>query len=188
MMPLRRWVPVPAREAIVDANRAAEPGLESAIRKNMAFCAEFALYGGVAVSVEGFRAEAELVRLQKAGLVDLERDPAAPFAVTKVTLSPAARALLSGRGTPAASAADATHTKAGKYAAPRSARQAVSTAGPTAERTLRRNGFEVARGMISAAVKAEVSSWSAQGEPGGTAAFESRLMARIMRLDCPFPT
>ena len=57
---------------------------------------------------------------------------------------------------------------------------------PETEQGWRRNGFEVARGMISAAVKAELAAWAAAGCPGGVAQAETQVMTRISRLAAPF--
>ena len=109
-----------------------------------------------------------MLRLQQAGLVDLRRNAAAPFSINRVTLSAAARDLLS--------RSDAT--------APRSA--APAEPHPDDKRQSRRHGFEVARGMIGAAVKAEFASWVGAGAPGGPAGLEHRVMARIDALQAPF--
>jgi hypothetical protein len=137
--------------------------------KDLAFCAEFAQCGGVAASSRGFRAEAELLRMQRVGLLDLQRDAAAPFAVIRVTMTDRARALVS---------------------APKPARAAPAkapVAGDGDAKSQRSHGFEVARGVLSAAIKAELSSWHAQGEPGGAAALETRVMTRISHIPVPFP-
>ena len=167
MQQLRRWVPGPARDAV----RAAAVRLEEASAKDIAFCSEFAFHGGVAVSEHGFQAEAELVRMRQAGLLDLQRDQAPPFAVTRVTLSPSARELLSGRArAPVTEAVPATPL-------PKE---------PKLDQNVRRHGFEVARGMITAAVKAELASWCAAAEPGGAAGLETRILTRISQIEAPF--
>jgi hypothetical protein len=176
MQTLRRWVPRPARPAITESEPPAPPAVPlrpgDIAGKHMAFCAEFAVHGGVAASAEGFRAEGELLRMQRAGLLDLQRDTAPPFAVIRVALSDAARAMLAGSPARREGPVDASPT-------PR----------PVADpgQNPRRHGFEVARGIIGAGVKAELAAWSAQGQPGGTAALEARMLSRISQLQAPFP-
>ena len=172
MLASRRWVPGPARRPRLGKDDAAEPAAlrpQEVSGKDLAFCAEFAVHGGVAVSEQGFKDEAGLIRMHEAGLLDLSRDPAPPFALVRVSLSGAARALLSGKQ----QAASATEPLA-------SADAGVD------EHGLRRNGFEVARGMIGAAVKAELAAWNSQGAPGGVAAVELRVMTRISKIEAPF--
>ncbi len=170
MAALRRWVPAPARPPAAAAGLASgHSAQDAAMRDDLAFCAAFAAQGGVAESAEGFSAEPDLVRMQQAGLVDLRRDSHPPFAVTRVALSASGRAILAGSAAPAA---------AGTVP--------LVPAPPPAAGPARRNGFEVARGMIGAAIKAEVASWIAQGEPGGPAALERRLMTRVGQIGCPF--
>jgi hypothetical protein len=144
--------------------------------KDMAFCSELSFHGGVAESEQGFKAEAELVRMRQAGLLDLERNEKPPFAVTRVALSPTARNMLAGRQPIGA---------AGRGAGTRE--ETMPVLDPTQQRRLRCNGFEVARGMISAAVKSELASWHAAGSPGGTAGLETRMLTRISQIDVPFP-
>jgi hypothetical protein len=148
--------------------------------KDIAFCSEFAFHGGVAVSEQGFKAEAELVRMRQAGLLDLQRDETPPFAVTRVALSAAARELLSGRGRPMSMDDKAD---GGKTAT--AVQQPALD--PEQQRRLRRNGFEIARGMISAAMKTEFASWIAAGSPGGPAGLEVRILTRISQIEVPFP-
>jgi hypothetical protein len=145
----------------------------------MEFCSELHRHGGIAVSEQGFGAEGELLRMRQAGLLDLQRDQAPPFAITRVALSLKARELLfahcvtrAGGGQPGA---------VGKETKPpvmQTANQAL---------TGRRNGFEVARGMCNAAVKSEMAAWRAAGEPGGYAALEERILTRIAAIEAPFP-
>jgi hypothetical protein len=179
MQQLRRWVPGPARDAVPVGTAAVVPSREPC-QKDLAFCSELAFHGGVAVSEKGFKAEAELVRMLQIGLLDLQRQTVPPFAVTRVALSHHARELLSGRGrvVVAGRGINATESGAGK----------TTVVGDlTQERRLRRNGFEVARGMISAAVKTELASWTAASEPGGTPGLEARILTRISQIEVPFP-
>jgi hypothetical protein len=178
---LRRWVPGPARDALPTATPAVGVRSEEAAAKDIAFCSELAFHGGVAVSEKGFKAEGELVRMRQAGLLDLERDVVPPFAVTRVALSHTARQMLSGpsRVLPGGGGKDARENAAG---------QAVTALDPKQEMRLRCNGFEVARGMISAAVKAELASWYAAGGKAGTAELEGRLLMRINKIVIPFPS
>jgi hypothetical protein len=186
LQPLRRWVPGPARAITVPEPEApaaalaklpALPALPAPASldardpdaKDMAFCAALAAHGGVAVSEDGFKAEGELVRLRRAGLLDLERGPEAPFAVIRVALTHKALALLS-----------ATRTQP--------ANPPMALPDPAQARSQRCHGFEVARGMIGAAFKAELSAWRAQGEPGGAAGLELRMLTRIGRIEVPFAT
>jgi len=144
--------------------------------KDIAFCAEFAAHGGVAASMHGFKAETEMLRMQQAGLLDLARDPEPPFAVIRVTLSAAARCLLSGERQTAGIPMLASLT----HPAPDGAKEAVSDTGA------RRNGFEVARGMIGAAIKAELSSCMPDLDARHIAALEARVMKRIGQIQVPF--
>lgn len=184
--PLRRWVPAPARalsDAAVQPVRGPASDRPDTLRpnalrrdlitaKDMAFCAEFAVHGGQSRSPSGFQGEAELVRIHRAGLLDLERDTAAPYNIVVVSLSAGAYEMLSGTG-PVSSAP------------PPQSQQRMADA-VTTDRTHRRNGFEVARAMVGAAVKAEVAAWIGQGSPGGPRALEQRMMARITELRAPF--
>ena len=186
MKPLRRWVPAPARalsDAAVQPVRGPASDRPDTLRpnalrrdlitaKDMAFCAEFAVHGGQSRSPSGFQGEAELVRIHRAGLLDLERDTAAPYNIVVVSLSAGAYEMLSGTG-PVSSAP------------PPQSQQRMADA-VTTDRTHRRNGFEVARAMVGAAVKAEVAAWIGQGSPGGPRALEQRMMARITELRAPF--
>ncbi len=177
MQPMRRWIPRSVRElsgtsAQPEAVSSAEPAA-----KELAFCAELAFHGGVAVSDTGFKAEAELLRMREAGLLDLQRDDAPPFAVSRVALSQKARQLLAGTG-PARPDGDRIDD---------ADKEAISPAAKQ-EQALRRNGFEVARAMITAAVKSEIAAWNAEGESGGCATLEARILARIDRIEGPFST
>jgi hypothetical protein len=178
MQQLRRWVPGPARDTV----RAIAPAAvcsEEPSPKDLAFCSELAFHGGVAVSEKGFKADAELVRLRRTGLLDLQRETVPPFAVTRVTLSPKAREILSGQGSVSLGGGkDASQSGAGKTADGLDVKQ---------ERRLRRNGFEVARGMISAAVKTEFASWTAASNSGGMPGLEARILTRISKIEVPFP-
>ncbi len=173
MSPLRRWVPAPAPSVSRAAATPAPLCTEALSSRDIAFCEELALHGGVATSSEGFKAEAELVRLHRAGLVELQRDPQPPFAIIRVALTPAARHLGDG---PWETAEAAVPSQPGP----------APSAVPETEQGWRRNGFEVARGMISAAVKAELAAWAAAGCPGGVAQAETQVMTRISRLAAPF--
>ncbi|MDR3535115.1 MAG: hypothetical protein P4L71_01320 [Acetobacteraceae bacterium] len=149
--------------------------MEEPSPKGLAFCAELAVHGGVAVSEQGFKAEAELLQMRQAGLLDLQRDEAPPFAVTRVALSHKARELLA---EPDRTTTDGSRTDV--------AGNVPKTAVAKQEQVLRRNGFEVARGMITAAVKSEIAAWNAEGEPEGYAGLEARILARIARIEVPF--
>jgi hypothetical protein len=179
VQPLRRWVPASAGDLARASTQSNDGPLEKLSPKDMAFCAELAFNGGVAVSEEGFKAEAELLRMRQAGLLDLQRDQAPPFAVTRVALSDKARALLSGKGR--------TTTNRDRTRVAENAARAASSSDPGQGQTLRRNGFEVARGMINAAVKSEIASWNAKGRPGGYGTLETHILARISRIETPFP-
>lgn len=181
MQPLRRWVPGPAHKNGWSGPRLAvapkyDLPLANVSGSDMAFCAEFAVHGGVAASEHGFRAETELLRMEQAGLLNLVRDLAPPFAVVRVTLSAAVRGLLAGeRCTTSATTPVALTTGA------------VGTAGNlTPDYGARRNGFEVARGMISAAIKAELSSCMREQDQRQTDALASRVMNRISQIQVPF--
>jgi hypothetical protein len=52
----------------------------------------------------------------------------------------------------------------------------------TQERLLRRHGFEVARGMISAVVKTELASWNATEQGGESVAREAQVLTRIGKI------
>jgi hypothetical protein len=177
---LRRWVPGPARKAVAAVTPAVAERSEEPSLKDLAFCSELAFHGGVAVSEKGFKAETELVRMRQVGLLDLQRGAVPPFAVTRVALSAKAHELLSGRGQAFAAGRGkvATESAVGKPASGLDLKQ---------ERHLRRNGFEVARGMISAAVKTELASWTAASKPGGISGLEARILTRISQIEVPFP-
>lgn len=146
--------------------------LDQAAGQDLAFCAEFAAHGGIARSAEGFRGEADLVRMQQAGLLELERDPSPPFDIVAVNLSAQARALLSRPAT----------------AAPSAESLLAPAPSPThvGDRRQPRHGFEVARGLIGVVVKTEIAAWTAAGGAGGAVALEARVMARISQLPAPF--
>jgi hypothetical protein len=143
--------------------------------QDIAFCAALHAHGGVAVAEDGFRAEAELLRMRRSGLLDLQRDQSPPFAITRVALSQKARDLVFRAGR--AKAADGV-------AAP--AKRPAATPEQQQEWTLRRSGFEVARGMLNAAVKSEFAAWKGAGGPGGYAALEVRILTRISEIKVPF--
>ena len=182
MQPLRRWVPGPSRNSDSCGPRLALACKDEMIPadipgKDIAFCAEFAVHGGVAVSKQGFvKAETELLRMQQAGLLDLIRDAAPPFAVIRVTLSAAARGLLSGEQHVPSALAPAFQTMPVSGGA-------METKYDT---SARRNGFEVARGMIGAVIKAELSSCTADQAPQYIAALELRVMNRVSQIHAPF--
>lgn len=165
MQPLRRWNPADVRpgsgqQACV-AGASASP--MQASDRDVAFCAEFAVHGGVATYNRAFNPGVDLLRMEAAGLLDLVREPGPNLAVVRVSLSPAARHLLSG------------------------VRAAATPAQPPiAADGSRRNGFEVARGMIGAAIKAEMACVTAGLDPQRAAALEARVMARINQVQAPF--
>lgn len=191
MQPLRKWVPmpmpmpIPARgmlEAVAQPVRGPASDRPNTLRstplrrdlitaKDLAFCAEFAAHGGQARSQDGFQGEAELVRIHRAGLLDLERDTAPPYNIVAVSLSAGARGMLS-NSAPASLAQQQSPQRAANAA--------------TTDRTHRRNGFEVGRAMVGAAVKAEIAAWVTQGSPGGPGTLEQRMMTRITELRAPF--
>jgi hypothetical protein len=145
---------------------------------DMEFCSELHRYGGVAVAEQGFAMEGELLRMRQAGLLDLQRDKAPPHAITRVTLSLKARELLFAR----------SGTKAGgdQPVVVGNATRPPVTQDPKQTSMLRRNGFEVARGMCNAAVKSEMAIWKAAGGPGGYASLEKRVLTRIAAIEAPF--
>lgn len=160
---MRRWIPGPARQTAAPAPLT----LHDISERDLAFCTEFAARGGVAASDQGFKAETELTRMQRAGLLVLQRDRAPPFAVLQVSLAPAMRELLA-------------NSRAAENDGPLKPRAAPHAA-TSADKEHYRKGFEVARGMISAAIKAELSS-----SPGQCDGFADRIMARISTLQDPF--
>lgn len=177
---LRRWVPGAAAAEPARTPAARPEGLrrDDFAEKDLAFCSELAFHGGVALSEQGFNAEPVLVRMQRAGLLELQRHPDPPFAVIRVALSPAARALLSGQEL-ARPPSDPRHVAEPLTDIP-------STAGAQPDRNPRRHGFEVARGMIGAAVKSELASWCSAGRPGGEEGLETQLLIRISQIVAPF--
>jgi hypothetical protein len=178
MQPLRRWVPGSAKDPVKDKPRQDQAPLPEICPRDIAFCSELGFHGGVAVSEQGFKSEAELLRMREAGLLDLQRDPAPPFAITRVALSAKARDLLAGRVR--ISTGGQNRTAEGQPGSAGDLRQAQ-------EKVLRRNGFEVARGMIAAGVKSEIAAWKAAGGPGGYATLEARILTRIGQIEIPFP-
>ena len=175
MQPLRRWVPGPAAIVARDYIQANDQQPDDVAEKDLIFCAELASHGGVASSVLGFKAEGELVRMRQAGLLNLQREPDSPFAVIRVTLSSAARELLSKQAW-------------NKLVRVATRNQTIPAAAVDFQqaKSARRNGFEEARGMIGAAVKAECGVWIANGGPPGMNEFEARIMTRIGQIDVPF--
>ena len=181
MQSLRRWVPGPARKddwpgLRMNVAPKYDLSLADISGRDMAFCAELAVHGGVAISEHGFKAETELLRMQLAGLLDLVRDLAPPFAIVRVTLSIAVRGLLAGERCTSNAPTPASQTT---YTAG-STRNAMPDCGA------RRNGFEVARGMISAAIKAELFFCTIEQDDRSTAALASRVMNRISQIQVPF--
>jgi hypothetical protein len=176
---LRRWVPGHARSAVWGVTQPVGERPDEVAEKDIAFCSEFAFHGGVAASATGFKVEAELVRMRRARLLDLERDVAPPFAVTRVTLWSRARGMLSGQCQVSAGGR-------GKDADEHGSAKPAASLDPKLEQRLRCNGFEVARGMFSAALKAEFASWHAAGAPLATAGLEARILARISQIKAPF--
>lgn len=181
MQTLRRWNPGRVSNDERPSSRvvaARKDNLSPAdvLGKDMAFCAEFAVHGGVAISAYGFKAETELLRMQEAGLLNLVRDVTPPFAVVRVTLSATARNLVSGERCMTNSRTPPTNTT---YAF-----EAAKDATP--DHSARRNGFEVARGMISAAIKAELSFIMPELNHQSSAAVASRVMTRINQIQVPF--
>ena len=177
MQPLRRWIPAPSRvlaePAAPNANsRSAVLRPDRIAGQDLAFCAEFAAHGGIARSAEGFKGEADLIRMQQAGLLELERDLSPPFNIVAVSLSAHARALLS---QPAIAAPSAESLLA-----------LDPSPAHVGDRRQLRHGFEVVRGLISTAVKTEIATWKAAGGIGGAEALEARVMSRISQLPAPF--
>lgn len=187
MQPLRRWIPGAARNPVSagtlpaggPADGPVDGPLPEASPQDIAFCSALLSHGGVAVAEEGFKAEAELLRMRRAGLLDLQRDQAPPFAVTRVALSPKARELVSRAGR--------AKTSGGRDGVAVEERKLAAATDPQQEWTLRRSGFEVARGMLNAAVKSEIAAWKVAGGPGGYSALEIRILTRISEIKVPFP-
>ena len=179
MQPLRRWVPGAARNSTPADSPPVDGLSEEVAPRDIAFCAALQSHGGVAVAEEGFKAEAELLRMRRAGLLDLQRDQAPPFVVTRVALSQKARDLLSRPGR--------TKTGGGGDGGATSERKPAATPDTQQAWMLRRSGFEVARGMLNAAVKSEIAAWKGAGGPGGYAALELRILTRITEIKVPFP-
>ena len=173
MEKLRRWVPGP-RRAASEADPSPAVRHEELSPRDLKFCSELALHGGLAVSEKGFAAEGDLVRMRQAGLLDLERDAVPPFVVTRVALSNKARDLLGSR------------REAPRPISATPPAKDAPVRGPLSEQDFRRNGFEVARGMISVALKAEIASWNMASQPGGASGLEGRILARIGRIVAPF--
>jgi hypothetical protein len=117
--------------------------------------------------------------MRRAGLLDLQRDQTPPFAVTRVALSQKARELVARAGR-AGAGGDRNGTAKNEM---------KPAATPDAQRAgvLRRSGFEVARGMLNAAVKSEIAAWKGAGGPGGYSALEIRILTRIAEIKAPFP-
>ncbi|HET6307825.1 MAG TPA: hypothetical protein VFG12_11600 [Rhodopila sp.] len=170
MQPLRRWVP--ARLPAAPEQPSLDALLQDIAPQDIEFCAALQANGGVAAAEDGFQAEAELLRLRRAGLLDLQRDQTPPFAITRVALSQKARDLVQ----------IAARTKAPD----RSAKPPAAAPEQQHSWMLRRSGFEVARGMLNAAVKSEFAAWKKEGGPGGYAALETRILTRIGDVKVPF--
>jgi hypothetical protein len=176
---LRRWVPGTAQAPAPAATKPVDAPVEAVSGQDIAFCTELLSHGGVAVAEAGFKAEAELLRMRQAGLLDLQRDQVPPFAVTRVALSQKARELVSRAGS--------ARTGGSRKGGAGTEMKPAPTLDAKQERTLRRNGFEVARGMLNAAVKSEIAAWKAAGGPGGYRALETRILTRITEIEVPFP-
>lgn len=112
--------------------------------------------------------------MERSGLLNLRRSEEPPYAVTWVELTAVARLMLA-RGRRAAGMESAE----ARTEPPPAARVAAESGSETAAR---RHGFETARGMIAAAIKAELSENGRTGGPGATA----RLLERISRMTAPF--
>lgn len=168
---MRRWIPGSARQAgsptATPTPTPAPLNLHDLSERDLAFCTEFAAHGGVAASEQGFKAETELTRMQRAGLLVLQRDRAPPFAVLQVSLSPPVRELLS-------------NTRAA-VSGPSPKPRAAPLQATLADKEHCRKGFEVARGMIGAVIRAEWSKSAGQCD-----GLEDRIMARIGALQDPF--
>lgn len=132
--------------------------------KDIAFCSELAFHGGTRVSYDGFANERDLFRLHEAGLLDLCRQNEQPFMIVRMSLSAAARRMVEGTGAARNNAA----------------------AAPAPADDVRRQVFEVARGMISVAAKSEFAAWRATGQGGGADALEQRVLARILSIGTPY--
>lgn len=163
---MRRWVPGSARGGSASVRLT----LDQVSGRDLVFCNEFAARGGSANSDAGFKAETELTRMQAAGLLILERDPEPPFSVVRVALSPDMRDLLCN---PEPARSD--HSAAGKIG---------SEPAPAKPNSFRK-GFEVARALMSAALKAEFSGCEGLSTGEQAAAFERNLMRRISTLQPP---
>ena len=172
----RRWVPGLARRPRPD--QLATPAAPVEFRpqdvdgKDLAFCAEFAVHGGQAISGQGFKGEADLIRMQQAGLLDLERDPAPPFALVRVSLSAAARAML----------------------APNQLSQPATSPNAAAARNrLRRRRKRITPQRLRSRTrhdrrgrKGRTGGMERSGRPGGVAAVELRILTRIGKIKTPF--
>ncbi len=180
MQPLRRWVPGPARDAASARPAPTSAPMPDISLQDVEFCSELHRHGGVAVAEQGFAAEGELLRMRQAGLLELQRDQDPPYAITRVALSLRVQELLSSRLGKKASGGQASVTD--------NATRPPATQDPKQIPMLRRNGFEVARGMCNAAVKSEMAAWKAAGGPGGYAALEKRVLMRIAAIEVPFST
>lgn len=179
MQAQRRWVPPPAAKAVQTATRTnartpprTAPG--PATDQDLAFCAEFEAGGGTASSETGFADEGDLLRMERSGLLNLYRSEEPPYAVTWVEMTAVARLMLSrGRRAAGMDGAEARiEPPPGAQAGAEDGREAAA----------QRHGFETARGMIAAAVKAELSGSGRTAGPADTA----RLLERISRMTAPF--
>ena len=168
MQALRRWNPAAVRTVNEPATCVAEGNIHGlpvtpTSDKDIAFCFEFAAHGGVATYAQGVKPGSELLRMEHVGLLDLVREPGPQLSVVRVSLSAAARDLLSGQ------------------------RPKSTTAPQLVEAgSSRRNGFEVARGMIGAAIKAEMACGMTGLDPQRIAALEARLLSRVGQVQAPF--
>jgi hypothetical protein len=165
MQTLRKWLPPAAPLAHAPALGSGPIDRSAVSGRDLAFCAEFAAHGGIAERNEGFDAEADLVRMQAAGLVLLTRNPEPPFVITRVKLTDAAREFLA-RGSLASIPS----------ASPRPA---------STEAGSRRNGFETARAMITSTLKAELAATRNGGRLPQLDDLERRLLSRIDAIELP---
>ena len=116
-------------------------------------------------------ANTDLARVPKVDSPAMKPENALPRTIRRVSLSDLVRG-----------------TMPSPVQAPPDSAPAIKTPEPSPlqDQRLRRNGFEVAKGMISAAIKSELSSWRLAGEHGGPAALEARLLARVSQIEAPF--
>jgi hypothetical protein len=180
MPSLHRRVLGRGQDAIHLTNPASGLRPVEATAQDTEFRSVLTLHGGIAVSKEGLKVEAKLVRMRQAGLLDLERNVAPSFAATRVALSHQARQMMSGRGrvVSACNGPDAHENEADSAAIMLDQKQQLQS---------RCSGFEVARWMISAAVKSELATWHMADGPAMTAEFEAPMPTRMSQIQIPFP-